>query len=50
MIEDPISSFDKDQIELSQKIARGEEKASIEGQDVFGYLKEAILKQKSISA
>ncbi len=50
MIEDPISSFDKGQIELFQKIARGEEKALMEGQDVFRYLKDAILKQKSISA
>ena len=43
MIEEPIGSFDKGQVALFQKIARGEEKASIEGKDVFRYLKDAVL-------
>jgi hypothetical protein len=46
MIEEPISSFDKGQIAQFQKIAGGEEKASIEGADVFRYLKEAVLQHK----
>jgi hypothetical protein len=43
MIEDPISSFDKSKIKFFQKIAHGEEKAPVEGKEVFRYLKEAIL-------
>ena len=49
MIKEPIGSFDKGQVALFQKIARGEEKADIEGQEVFKCLKEAVLKQKPIS-
>ena len=47
MIEDPISSFDKGGLKLFQKIAQGEEKASKEGQEVFRFLKDAVLKKSS---
>ena len=43
MFEDTISSLDKGKILLYQKVARGEEKAPIEGQEVFSYLKDAVL-------
>ena len=45
MFEDQISSFDKGRIALFQKIAQGEEKASIEGKEVFQYLKNAVIKR-----
>jgi hypothetical protein len=47
MFEDTISSFDEGQITLFQKVAQGEQKASIEGKDVFRYLKDAVLKKPS---
>ncbi len=43
MIENPISSFDRHQIKLFQKIAQGEEKAAIEGKEVFRFLKDAVI-------
>jgi hypothetical protein len=46
MFEDTISSFDKGKIEFFQKVAHGEEKASVEGQDVFRYLKDAVLNRR----
>ena len=46
MLEEEISSFDKGRIAFFQKIAQGEEKSSVEGVDVFRYLKETVLKQK----
>ncbi|MGB5748522.1 MAG: hypothetical protein WBM69_16195 [Desulfobacterales bacterium] len=49
MLEEEISSFDKGRIAFFQKIVQGEEKASIEGADVFRYLKETVLKQKPIA-
>ena len=49
MFEDTISSFDKGKIEFFQKVAQGEEKASIEGKAVFQYLKETVLKHKPMS-
>jgi len=49
MFEDTISSLDKDRITLFQKVARGEEKASIKGKAVFQYLKETVLKHKPMS-
>ena len=49
MLEEEISSFDKGQITLFQKVAQGEEKAPIEGKDVFRYLKETVLKNKPVS-
>jgi len=45
MLEEEISSFDKGRIAFFQKIAQGEEKSSVEGVDVFRYLKETALKQ-----
>ncbi|MEE4266099.1 MAG: hypothetical protein V2I56_25660 [Desulfobacteraceae bacterium] len=43
MFEDTISSLDQDKIALFQKVAQGEEKAPVEGKEVFRYLKEAVL-------
>ena len=42
MLEEKISSFDKAKMALFQKVARGEEKPSIEGKEVFRYLKETV--------
>jgi hypothetical protein len=49
MVEDSISSLDKGKIKYFQQVAQGEEKASIEGQDVIRYLKRAVLRQMPIS-
>jgi hypothetical protein len=49
MFEDTISSLDKGRITFFQKVAQGKEKAPIEGQDVFRYLKETVLKNKPVS-
>jgi len=45
MVEDTVSSFDKGKIAHYLKIAQGEEKASLEGADVFQWLQDAVLKQ-----
>jgi hypothetical protein len=45
LIEEQISSFDKNKIELLQQIAAGKQKAAVEGPDVFEYLKNAVLKK-----
>jgi hypothetical protein len=42
MFEDPISSLDKGKIKFFQKMAQGEEKAAIEGKEVFRFLKDRI--------
>jgi hypothetical protein len=42
MVEDTISSLDKGKINRFQKIAQGEEKASIEGKEVFRFLKDRV--------
>jgi hypothetical protein len=47
LIESPVSSFDKKNIDYVRQVAAGDEKADIEGQDVFQYLKDAVLKQPS---
>ena len=47
MFEDTISSLDKGKILLYQKVARGEEKAAIEGKEVFRFLKDMVLKKPS---
>jgi hypothetical protein len=47
LIETPISNFDKGKLDYFKQIAAGNEKADIEGQDVFQYLKHAVLKQPS---
>ena len=44
VIEDQISSFDRTKIELIQQIATGNQKAALEGADVFQFLKNTILK------
>ena len=44
MIEDKISSLDKAKIEFFQQVAQGKEKPSVEGTEVFRYLKDAVLK------
>ena len=45
MIEDEISSLDKAKVEYFQQVAQGKEKPSAEGEEVFRYLSEAVLKQ-----
>jgi hypothetical protein len=45
MVEDTIGSFDKGKIAHFLTIAQGEEKASIEGKEVFQYLKTAVVKK-----
>ncbi len=44
VIENQISSLDKTKIELIQQVAAGKQKASIDGADVFQFLKNTILK------
>ena len=45
MMEEEISSIDKGRIKYYQQLAQGKEKAPIEGEDVFQWLKEAVLKK-----
>jgi hypothetical protein len=49
LIETPISSFDKKKLEYFQNITAGNQKADIEGQDVFQYLQEAVFLKADIS-
>jgi hypothetical protein len=42
LIEASISSFDKEKLDYFRQVAAGNEKADIEGQDVFKYLKDEI--------
>ena len=44
MLEEEISSLDKAKIEFFQQIAGGEEKATVEGKEVFRFLKDTVLK------
>jgi hypothetical protein len=44
MIEDKISSLDKEKIEFFQQVAQGKKKASVEGAEVFKYLTDEVLK------
>jgi hypothetical protein len=44
LIDQQIGSFDREKIELVQQVASGKKKASVEGPDVFQYLKTAALK------
>jgi len=46
VIDERISSLDKSQIELVQRIVAGKQTATLEGPDVFAYLKAAVLKKK----
>ena len=45
MLEEKISSLDKGKMTYYRQIAEGKEKASLEGAEVFQYLKDAVLKQ-----
>ena len=47
VIETPVSSFDKEKLNYVRQVAAGNEKADIEGQDVFRYLKDAVIKADS---
>jgi hypothetical protein len=47
LLETPLSSFDKKNIDYVRQVAAGNEKADIEEQDVFRYLKDVVLKQPS---
>ena len=44
IIEDQVSNMDKTKIDIFQKTVQGQEKADVEGTDVFRYLKEQVLK------
>lgn len=44
LIKEQISNYNKAQIEYFMQIAAGEEKAALEGADVFEYLKQEVLK------
>jgi hypothetical protein len=46
LISDPISSLDKSKIEYFQQIVQGNEKAPVEGSEVFRYLEKEVLAQK----
>jgi len=47
LIEERISSFDKHKMEFYQQVVQGNEKASIEGSDVFKYLKKEVMANQS---
>ena len=46
LVEEQISNFDKDKMELVQQIAAGRQKAALEGPEVFEYLKNSVLQHK----
>ena len=46
-IDDQISSFDKPKIELVQDIAAGNQKATLDGPQVFDHLKQLVLEKKN---
>jgi hypothetical protein len=46
LIDEPIGSFDKGRIEYFQSIVSGDRKASLEGVEVFEYLRKAVINQK----
>jgi hypothetical protein len=46
VIFDPVSSFDKDAMQGYHKIAGGDEKAALEGDDAFYFLKKAVLARR----
>ena len=43
ILEDQVSNRDKTKIDFYQKVIQGKEKATVEGTEVFRYLKEAVL-------
>jgi hypothetical protein len=47
MIEEPVNSLDKAKTAFFQQVAKGNEKASVEGPDVFQYLKREVLKKRT---
>jgi len=47
LINTPISSLDMDKLEFFRQVAQGNEKADIEGKDIFLHLEKLILKKKS---
>jgi len=47
LVENQSSNMDKTKVEFFQKMIQGKEKATVEGTEVFRYLKEAVLKQPS---
>lgn len=47
LIEKQLSSFDKEKVNYFREVAAGNEKAGIEGPDVFRYLKDAVMKADS---
>ncbi len=44
LIEAPISSFDKEKLDYVKQVAAGNEKADVEGRDIFRYLKDEVFK------
>ena len=44
IIDDRISSLDKGKMEFFQQVAQGKEKPSVEGKEVFRYLKDKVLR------
>jgi len=46
LVADQISSLDKPQVEFFQQVARGNEKAAVDGGAVFEYLEQEVLAQK----
>lgn len=46
LISEPISSLDKSKLEYFQQVAQGNEKASVEGSEVFRYLEKEVLGKK----
>jgi hypothetical protein len=43
LIEEQISSYDKEKVNYFQEVAAGNQKVDIEGPDVFRYLKQAVM-------
>ena len=43
VIKDQVSNMDKTKIDFFQKVAKGKEKAAVEGTEVFRYLKKEVL-------
>lgn len=48
LIEEQVSSFDKEKVNYFREVAAGNEKADIEGPDVFRHLKDVVMKTASL--
>ncbi len=48
LIKEPISSLDKEKLQSFQQAAQGKREPDLEGQEVFQYLKDAVLEQPLI--